>query len=64
VQLDKVSIKATSKDVGVTKVTYDTQALVYALSSPVTLNGRSNPLQHFGLEPEHGDMIIDVDRYH
>jgi hypothetical protein len=41
-QSDKISVKATSKGVGVAKVTYDTQALVYALSSPATLNGQTD----------------------
>jgi len=39
---DNMTVKATSKGVGVAKVTYDTQALVYALSSPATLNGQTD----------------------
>ncbi|MDP2432003.1 MAG: hypothetical protein Q8O33_08230 [Pseudomonadota bacterium] len=41
-QSDKVTVKASSKGVGVAKVTYDALALVYALSSPVTLNGQTD----------------------
>lgn len=42
VQSDKVTVKAASKGVGVAKVTYDAVALVYALSSPATLNGETD----------------------
>ena len=38
-QSDKVTARATSKGVGVAKVTYDALALIYALTSPATLNG-------------------------
>lgn len=38
-QADKVTVKASVKGVGVAKVTYEAQALVYALASPVSLNG-------------------------
>lgn len=41
-QSDKVTVKASSKGVGVAKVTYDALALVYALSSPATLNGETD----------------------
>jgi hypothetical protein len=42
VQADKVSVKAETKGVAVAKVTYDTLALIYALSSPATLNGETD----------------------
>ncbi len=35
-------MKASSKGVAVAKVTYDALALVYALSSPSTLNGETD----------------------
>ena len=35
-------MKASSKGVAVAKVTYDALALVYALSSPATLNGETD----------------------
>ena len=38
-QADKVTVKASVKGVGVAKVTYEAQAMVYALASPVSLNG-------------------------
>lgn len=38
-QQDKVTVKAQAKGVAVAKVTYDAQALVYALASPASLNG-------------------------
>lgn len=41
-QSDKVTVKAATKGVGVAKVTYDALALVYALSSPATLNGEAD----------------------
>ncbi len=41
-QSDKVTVKASTKGVGVAKVTYDALALVYALSSPATLNGEAD----------------------
>lgn len=41
-QSDKVSVKASAKGVGVAKVTYDALAVVYALSSPATLNGETD----------------------
>lgn len=41
-QSDKVTVKASSKGVGVAKVSYDALALVYALSSPATLNGETD----------------------
>lgn len=41
-QSDKVTVKASSKGVAVAKVSYDALALVYALSSPVTLNGETD----------------------
>jgi hypothetical protein len=41
-QPDKVTVKASSKGVAVVKVTYDALALVYALSSPSTLNGETD----------------------
>lgn len=41
-QSDKITVKASSKGVAVAKVTYETQALVYALSSPTTLNGETD----------------------
>ena len=41
-QSDKVTVKASSKGVAVAKVTYDALALVYALSSPSTLNGETD----------------------
>ena len=41
-QSDKVTVKTSSKGVGVAKVTYDALALVYALSSPATLNGETD----------------------
>ncbi|MEO1752006.1 hypothetical protein [Thiofaba sp. EF100] len=41
-QPDKVTVKASSKGVAVAKVTYDAQALVYALASPSTLNGETD----------------------
>ena len=41
-QSDKTTVKASSKGVGVAKVTYDTQARVYALLSPATLNGQTD----------------------
>ena len=39
---DKITLKASSKGVGVVKVTYDTLAQIYALSSPAMLNGESD----------------------
>lgn len=42
VQSDKLSVKAETKGVAVAKVTYDTLAYVYALSSPATLNGETD----------------------
>lgn len=41
-QSDKVTVKASAKGVAVAKVTYDALALVYALSSPATLNGETD----------------------
>jgi len=41
-QSDKVTVKASVKGVGVAKLTYDAQALVYALASPASLNGESD----------------------
>ncbi|MDO9189985.1 MAG: hypothetical protein Q7U24_08945 [Sulfurimicrobium sp.] len=41
-QSDKVTVKASSKGVAVAKVAYDALALVYALSSPATLNGETD----------------------
>lgn len=41
-QSDKTTVKAATKGVGVAKVTYDALALVYALSSPATLNGEAD----------------------
>lgn len=41
-QSDKVTVKAQDKGVAVAKVTYDALALVYALSSPATLNGETD----------------------
>lgn len=41
-QSDQVTVKATTKGVGVAKVTYDALAMVYALSSPVALNGETD----------------------
>ncbi|WP_127476532.1 hypothetical protein [Sulfurivermis fontis] len=41
-QSDKITVKAQVKGVAVAKVTYDAQALVYALSSPATLNGETD----------------------
>lgn len=41
-QSDKLTVKADSKGVGVVKVTYDTLALIYALTSPATLNGETD----------------------
>lgn len=38
-QSDKVTARASSKGVGVAKVTYEALAAVYALTSPETLNG-------------------------
>ena len=37
-QSDKVTARASSKGVGVAKVTYDALAQIYALTSPATLN--------------------------
>lgn len=41
-QSDKVTIRAASKGVAVAKVTYDALAVVYALTSPATLNGETD----------------------
>lgn len=41
-QSDKVTARAASKGVGVVKVSYEALALVYALSSPATLNGETD----------------------
>lgn len=41
-QPDKQTVKAASKGVAVAKVSYEALALVYALSSPSTLNGESD----------------------
>lgn len=41
-QSDKVRVKAATKGVAVAKVTYEAPALVYALSSPSTLNGETD----------------------
>lgn len=41
-QPDKITVKAQAKGVAVAKVTYDALALVYALSSPSTLNGETD----------------------
>ena len=41
-QSDKVTVRASSKGVGVAKVTYGALALIYALSSPATLNGETD----------------------
>ncbi len=41
-QSDRITVKASIKGVGVAKVSYDVQALVYALSSPATLNGETD----------------------
>lgn len=38
-QSDKVTARASSKGVGVAKVTYEALAQIYALTSPATLNG-------------------------
>ena len=38
-QPDKITVKASNKGVAVAKVTYDSLAMVYALSSPYSLNG-------------------------
>lgn len=41
-QSDKVTVKASTKGVGVAKVTYDALAMAYALSSPAALNGETD----------------------
>lgn len=41
-QSDKATVKASSKGVAVAKVSYEALALVYALSSPATLNGETD----------------------
>lgn len=41
-QGDKVTVKAASKGVGVAKVSYEALAQVYALASPVSLNGEAD----------------------
>ena len=39
---DQVTVKAQARGVAVAKVTYDALALVYALSSPISLNGETD----------------------
>lgn len=41
-QADKVTVRATSKGVAVARVSYEALALVYALTSPATLNGETD----------------------
>lgn len=41
-QSDKVTVKASSKGVAVAKVTYESLAQVYVLTSPATLNGETD----------------------
>lgn len=41
-QADRLTVRASSKGVAVAKVSYDALALVYALSSPATLNGETD----------------------
>lgn len=41
-QSDKVTACSSSKGVGVAKVTYDAMALIYALTSPASLNGETD----------------------
>lgn len=41
-QSDRVTTRASAKGVGVAKVSYDALALIYALSSPATLNGETD----------------------
>lgn len=42
VQADRITVKAAVKGVGVAKVTYQALAHLYALSSPVSLNGETD----------------------
>lgn len=39
---DRMTVRAASKGVAVAKISYDALALVYALSSPATLNGETD----------------------
>lgn len=41
-QSDMMTVRADSSGVAVAEVTYDTTALIYALTSPATLNGESD----------------------
>lgn len=42
VQPDKITVKAQARGVAVAKITYEALALIYALSSPATLNGETD----------------------